>query len=341
MTHIRHVRATPPGSADGVVARVYQHVEQEFGMLAPPMALHSPAPELLVASWLILRESLLVPGPVSRAVREAVAASVSFNNRCPYCVDVHGSAVLGLLGGPDARALADDRVADIADHELRAAAMWARHGDAGDAGTATRWDAGELAAVTAVVFTFEYLNRMVNVFLRESPLPPRSGRLGRWVAARVMGRLGARAGLPGRDIDLLPAAALPPDLRWAGGRETSAAAFARANAAVERAGVRSVPDSVRRLVGDRLSTWSGRGTSVTLDELRSATDGLPARDRSAGRLALWTAVSSYRVTDAMVDELRDSGRSDAALIEIVSWAAFTAARSIAAASHDRADPRPG
>ena len=41
LAQIRHVIPAPPGTADATVAHVYQQMEREFGVLAPPVALHS------------------------------------------------------------------------------------------------------------------------------------------------------------------------------------------------------------------------------------------------------------------------------------------------------------
>ncbi|MFC5064267.1 carboxymuconolactone decarboxylase family protein [Actinomycetospora atypica] len=149
---IRDVRYVDPvlyGRSRGVVRRVYREVERDFGMLAPPVALHSPAPGLLVAVWELLRATLLVGGETTRAQREAVAAAVSRANQCPYCVEVH-DASREQLGGPADVPVEND----------------------------------ELLAVRG---TFEYLNRMVTVFLPESPLPPAAPEPVRRTALRMLG----------------------------------------------------------------------------------------------------------------------------------------------------------
>lgn len=337
MTHIRHVRPTKPQGAGGVVGHVYRRVEQDFGMLAPPIALHSPAPDLIVAGWLVLRESLLVTGALPRAAREAVAAGVSLRNRCPYCVDVHGSALQGLLSGPDARAVAEGRLRDVADDELRSVARWAHEG--GPHAAPPAWSPLQLAEGNAVAVAFEYLNRMVNVFLQPSPLPAGSGRAGRWVGTRVMGRLARRAGPPGTDLDLLAPALLPADMSWLRERASLAEAYARATAAFERAGENAVPPEVRDMVIERLTAWAGRARPLTGAECDDAVDSLRPWDRSAGRLALTAAVSSYRVTDAMVADFRRGERRDRELVELVGWSAFTAARQAGAWRAGHSTPR--
>src|SRR6266508_3798443 len=45
---VHHVTPVLADRAGGLVAEVYRQVERDFGMLAPPIALHAPAPETLL-----------------------------------------------------------------------------------------------------------------------------------------------------------------------------------------------------------------------------------------------------------------------------------------------------
>ncbi|MEU1374807.1 hypothetical protein ABZ442_14195 [Streptomyces triculaminicus] len=309
LAQIRHVRAVPPGAAEGTVAAVYAASEREFGLLAPPLALHSPAPEALAACWLMLRETLLADGRVSRAAKEAVATGVSRDNSCPYCVDVHRAQV---------RTLPPDDAAG----RLSA---WARRGGP------RPFPDEDAPEVIGVAVTFHYLNRMVNLFLRDSPVPPLAPAALRGGMLRAVSRVtrppapGAPA--PGDSLGLLPAAPLPPDLAWAAGRPAVAGAFARAAAAADAAGDRSVPEPVRRLVLDALAD-AADGPPDHPGPLRAeaAADGLPPTLRPAGRLALLTALASYRAGPDAVAAFRACRPGDRPLIELTSWAAFTAAR---------------
>jgi len=336
MTHIRYVSPVPAHAATGLAARVCREVERDFGMLAPPLTLHAAAPATLAATWLMLRETLLVPGLVSRAAKEAVAAAVSLANRCPYCVDVHGTTLGGLLRGPDAAAVAADRIDAVTDPHLRALARWARASGiaTASAGAGTPFPPAQAPELIGVAVTFHYINRMVNVFLCDSPLPPvPAAALGpvRRVAARILAGVARIVPRSTESADLLPDAPLPADLSWAGGQGRIAAAFARASAAIDAGGTRAVPERVRRLVTARLAgdtdVVPGLGSRAWLD--RAVAD-LPERERPAGRLALLTAFSSYQVTDGLVVEFVAQGHGDDALIELASWASLAAACRIGA-----------
>ena len=323
--HIRYVRPVPPETAAEPVARVYRQVEADFGMLAPPVALHAPAPPVLAACWSILRETLVVSGRASRADKEAVAAAVSVANRCPYCLDVHGAALTGLLAGPDAARIAAGGTDEVTDPRLRAVVRWARTGEGPEP-----FPPEQRPELRGVARDYHYLNRRVNVFLRDSPLPavPRPAeRVLRRTAASVLGRLGRVEVAAGASLDLLPDAGPLEDTAWAATVPHIAEALHRGGAAITAAGERSVPARVRELVEARLADpgFEGPGISARgwLDEV---VQPLPPTDRPAGRVAMLTAFASYRVTPELVAQCR---ADDAQLIELTAWAAFAAARRTA------------
>ncbi|QVJ02378.1 carboxymuconolactone decarboxylase family protein [Nocardiopsis eucommiae] len=190
------MRPVPPRAARGGTAALYRQLEGDFGVLAPPIALLTPAPECAAATWVALRESLLVDGRTSRAAREAVATAVSRDNSCPYCVEVHGATL-------------DSLAPDVGTHDQR---------------VRSTGDPVERAELGAVTLTFEHINRLVNVFLPDSPLPdfapaPVRGPLRRATGAVIAGDRGSA--VPGTSLELLPDTArrspVPDDLRWAAG----------------------------------------------------------------------------------------------------------------------------
>ncbi|HEV2781211.1 MAG TPA: carboxymuconolactone decarboxylase family protein, partial [Actinophytocola sp.] len=319
LSQIRHVRPVRPRHAGGLVARVYRQVERDFGMLAPPVALHSPAPAALAASWAMLRETLVVPGDAGRPAKEAVAAAVSDANACPYCVEVHDATLRGLVRDPGA----DPALAELA--------TWARESGTSDGAARHAWPfpAGHAPELIGVAVTFHYLNRMVHVFLSDSPLPPTVPAGARDRARRFLGWVmrgpAVRSSRPGAAIELLDDAPLPTDLAWAAGNPSIGGAFARAAAAIEGG---TVPPSVRELVTAELSDWDGQPGGPSRAWVHDATAALPPADRAAGRLALLAAKASYQIDDAVVAEFRAGAPADAALVELVSWASLTAARRV-------------
>jgi alkylhydroperoxidase family enzyme len=309
----RHVRVTKRRHAGGLVAEVYRQVERDFKMLAPPVALHSAAPDAMAAAWMILRETLLARGSADRAAKEAVATGVSQANACPYCVDVHGMTLAAIPDAGDRSAYEE----------------WARASAAGP--VAPPFPAEQAPELVGVAVAFHYYNRVVNVFLSESPFPPHVPESAKPKARKVLGgvlRPGADGATPGTSLDLLPPVAVPANLEWARPNPVVADAFARAYAAVDAAGARSVPAAVRSTILSRLSTWDGRAPGISRSWVEDEVAGLPAEDRPAARLALVIALASYQVDDALVAAYREHTPDDSALVDLAAWASLSAARRI-------------
>ncbi|MEE1736258.1 alkylhydroperoxidase [Streptomyces sp. BE147] len=316
LKQVRYVEAVPPGRARGLVAAVYTQAERDFGVLAPPLALHSPAPVALAAAWLMLRETLLVEGEAGRAAKEVTATAVSEANTCSYCVDVHRATLQTLEPEP-------------AETEA-ALAAWARATGlrAADGPRVPAASAAEAAELCGVAVTFHYINRMAAVFLADSPMPDQApgflrGPIMRTVA-RSMRPVGPGPVPAGSSLSLLPSAPRQSLPGWAGGSPVVADALGRAVAAVDGA-ADWVPQPVRERLADRLAAWDGGPAALSTAWLQEASAGLTAPQVPVARLALLTAFAAHRITDADVAAFRVFHPTDRELVELTSWASLTTA----------------
>jgi AhpD family alkylhydroperoxidase len=322
------------------VATVYAQVERDFGLLAPPVALHSPAPDTMAACWIMLRETLLVSSPVGRGVKEAVAAATSLSNDCPYCLDVHVTALHSFMPGNAASAIASNRIDTIEQVQVHAAAAWAQSSGRRDEPIVDLpFLSDQIPELIGVAVTFHYLNRMVTVFLGESPLPSRVPAAMRGRMLSMVGGLlrsaAAAAPQPGASLALLPAAPLPGDLHWAGGNLGIARAFSRAAGAIEVTAEQTVPAAVRERVTAEVAQWDGLPRGISRGWAAEAVSGLAPQDQPAGRLAMLIAMAPYQVAQSDIDEFRRTKSGDGALIGLSSWASFAAARKVGTWLADR------
>jgi alkylhydroperoxidase family enzyme len=302
---IRYVRPVRASAAVGLVAKVYQQMERDWGFLAPPILLHSPSPEVMAASWLMMRETLLASGRADRVLKESVASAVSEANTCPYCVEVHDATRQSIDGAYDADAVRE----------------WVRGGR-------RHFPDDQLEECVGVAVTFEYVNRMNNVFLPASPIPAGVPRLAHNQVRRTIGRVAGphkEVIEPGGSLGLLPEARLPDDLSWSARHATVAGAFARASAVIDSAGARSLPVHVRELVNARLSGDAGE-MGLSRSWVDQAVAEVPAAGRAVAKLALLTALASYQVDADIVASARRDCADDAALVDVTAWASWSAAR---------------
>lgn len=330
---VRYVAPVARSAARGVVEAVYQQIERDYGALVPPFSLHSPAPAVLRASWSMVRETLVADGAVARQLKEAVATAVSRVNTCPYCVDAHATTLYALGSGGLADAVVAAETDAVADPDARSIISWVSQarGHTTRAAVAPPIAAAAAPELIGTAVAYHYLNRMVNVFLDETPLPVRVPALGK-AARRLFGPLlrglVSRPVSAGSSLALLPVAELPADFGWAASHPTIAGSFAGAAALVEEAGQALLPEAVRALVTTYLDQWDGQDLGMSRRWLADAVQPLPAHQQPAARLALLVALASYQVDADTITGFRASHPDDAALVTAAAWAAFAAARLI-------------
>jgi hypothetical protein len=249
---------------------------------------------------------------------------VSAANSCPYCVAIHSAAAKELLPDLDTAGIG---AGDLADPQLKEIAGWAR--SSGLPGSVQSAPPGSFAELAGVAVTFQYLNRMVTIFLPESPLPPMTPKgIGGWVMGMLASAMTSAKPVPGDSLELLPDAPLPDEFSWAAGDSRIAAALGGAVAAIEEAAAEVVTSPVRELVTSRLGAWDGRPQGPSKAWADEAVAKLDEADRPAGRLAVLTAFAPYQVGKADVAAFRSAAKAgDDAVVSLTSWASMAAART--------------
>ncbi|MEQ1884441.1 MAG: carboxymuconolactone decarboxylase family protein [Bryobacteraceae bacterium] len=316
---IRYVRPAGIRESNGLLRGTYEQIRRDF-LIAPPWLLHSCSPELLAGFWSAFRESLIA-APASRAQREAIAQGVAETNRCPYCADVHSF----MLDGAILRTTHSRK-----DSAIAACSAWAHATRTPGAAILreppfSKQDAPQMIG-TALVF--HYLNRMVSVFLGDSPLP--SQRLARAAATSALGaRIAKVHAAPGESLPLLPPAPVRDWLFWASANPTVTQAFAQFSAAAESFASTYVPQEVRDFLETHLAQWSGEDPGLGGAWLSQSVANISSASQPAAKLALLTALAAYRVDEPTVAAFRDRHPSDPELVALTAWASFAAMRRTA------------
>ena len=329
---IKYIKPTRYDSAKGLTAQVYHQLQTDF-IPAPLVALHSPVPEVMAGVWSILRETLMA-GKVNRSYKEAVAATVSKANECPFCVDAHTVMLRATSDHDVANAILQEEHHDqIHDPQMHALVQWIWTNRTPNPNIAPPCSPREGPEIIGTAIAFHYLNRMANVFLGDTllpiPLPSALKGLTYRLYAATEGKRVVRLLPSGESLKFLPQAQLPSDLDWAASDAVIETAFAGFAQVVEHAGNSVLPEAVRILVRKRVQAWNGEEMGMSRRWVEDAIVGIKEEYQAAARLTLLTAFASYQVDSGVVEAFRlryGGGRADANLIAATAWASFTAAR---------------
>lgn len=325
----RYTSPVTKKAATGQVAAVYAQMATDFLLIDGPLMSLSPAPELLAATWALLREAQLA-GRAPRTNKEVVATAVSVANRCPFCVDAHTA----LIHATGAHQLAEAiwRGETPTDPEQARLVAWAQ---------ATRTPGAvelfsppfpaELAAeYVGTALVTHFITRMVSALLNEQLLPAglHHSSLVRRIVGKTLGRNARRHLQPGLSLPLLAGnpAETPP--AWAGDTPIGSAFAALRTAAAAGGTLLSQP--ARAVVLATVADWDGADPPLVGGWLGEPLAALPDSDRPSARLALLAALAPYRITDADVAAWRTTHAGDAELVRLLAFGAMAAVDRIEA-----------
>jgi len=288
------------------------------------IAQRSAVPELLAATWALMRESLLA-GDVSRVDRELVASAVSRANRCPFCVDAHVMLLHALGEHELAEVIAQGEMPTQPRH-----AEFVGWAQASRSPGAALWNSPYSPEVTGTLLAFHFLNRIISALLDPDLLP---GGLQRFLVVRSAGgRLSAKAArapkTPGRSLSLVAAGTVEPPA-WAGDSPVGVAYAMLKNAAGQ--GGAMLSEEARETVTSTVIWESGRFPDEPGLWAADLIRDLSGKDRAGTRIALLAAFAPAAISPADVAVWGLSYPDNADLVRIVAFGAITATDHIAQA----------
>jgi hypothetical protein len=332
---MRYVSAIPSHKAEGLVARIYDMISEDF-FINGSLTSHSKVPELMAGVWTGGRESILVSDRLDRTTKEAMTAVLSQVNECAYCGDMLISLVYGGGKNEVASRIFTPGQEQISDPIMRERLEWTQAAvTAGPEGVPEPpFTPEELPEAIGSLLAMSHINRVSHVLMDGSPVTAPFGLQGIKAAAlRMFGfelkTTTERPIVPGRALDLLPPAPLPQDMKWASPNPRIAAAMSRWAAVIKREASRVVSPEARELVSRRLQRWEGEQMPISRSWVDKEVEDLKGQDRAIARLALVVAKASYQVDDSLVYDVLGKDRDETRLIRVLAWAAFSAARRIA------------
>ncbi|WP_433279977.1 carboxymuconolactone decarboxylase family protein [Micromonospora sp. CA-244673] len=311
-------------AATGLTAEVYRQLRDEFLGPVPTFQALSAVPEVMAATWALMREALLA-GDASRVERELVASSVSRANRCRFCVDAH----VMLLHALGEHALAEVIAQGGTPPEPRHAEL-ARWAEASRSPAAADWTGRYRPEFTGTLLAFHFINRVVSALLDPDLLPGGLQRspMVRSVGGRLYARTARGAKEPGRSLPFVDAGTTAPPA-WAGDSPVGVAYAALRDAALR--GGDLLGDVARQTVAATVRWEDGRFPDRPADWAVDLVRDVPGTDRVGTRIALLAAFAPGSISPGDVALWRLSHPGDADLVRLVAYGAMTATDHVARA----------
>ncbi|MEW8202653.1 MAG: carboxymuconolactone decarboxylase family protein [Candidatus Thiodiazotropha endolucinida] len=331
---MRYVDAVSSKDAGPLVKEIYDQIAEDF-FINGSLTSRSKVPGVLAAIWSLGREAILVDDKIDRTTKEAMAATVSSINECPYCGDMLVSLVYAGDREEEAKQILNNREDDIDDPVLRERLQWVRlvatPGSPLPASVPFTYE--QLPEAISTIMEMNDINRFSHIVMDGSPVNAPFGLQG--IKQFALGIFGNELRtthvaplVPGRSLHLTPAADLPEDMRWASSNSRISKTLAQWAAAVEVEARDVIPACVQALVRDKLQQWNYKPVPMSRSWVKEELDDLDGEARSIAKLALLLAKAAYQVDEKLVKEVMGPDADQERFIRILAWCSFTASRYV-------------
>ena len=330
---MRYVDAVPAKEVTGLLEEIYKQVDEDF-FINGSLTSHSSVPELMAAVWIGGRETIIQPDKLDQKTKEAMAATLSRVNDCPYCGDMLISLVHSAGDKKAAKSIFSGNESGLVDEVLERRLKWVA--EAATPGSElpefVPFSVEELPEAIGTIVAMGHVNRFSHIVMDGSPVPFGQSRT-KYAALSMFSReltaVVTRDLMPGKSLGLLPQAVLPADMEWALGHPRIADAMARWSGAIETHALPAVSKTVREVLTDFLNNWRGERLPISRAWLDEATDGLEDFDRGIAKLCLVVAVAPWQFTDDLIQPLIGSSvEAKQNIVKTLNFAAFSGARRL-------------
>ena len=266
---MRYLEPVPRRKAHGVAAEVYAQIAEDF-FVNGSLTSRSRVPSLFAAIWAGGRETVLVSDRLDRTTKEALTATLSSINDCPYCGDMMVSLVHAAGRHDDAVQILSETEENVTDSLLRERLLWVRAVATPGAPppSSTPFSREELPEAIGSLMALSDINRFSHIVMDGSPVNAPFGlHAVKAFALRLFGNelkaTHTRPLAPGRALHLLSEAELPVDMQWAKANPRVARTVAQWAAAVEKEAEQVIPERTGRVVHASLGRWQGEQMPIS------------------------------------------------------------------------------
>ncbi|RMG33997.1 MAG: hypothetical protein D6732_11055 [Methanobacteriota archaeon] len=332
---VKYVKVRAFKEVHGALKAINEQINRDFG-LSGPLALSIPSHRVHAVRWAMAREAFVVETHVKRVSKEIVAAAIAQINQCPYCEEVHGTSISSSGDRQTAKAIARGNWQWLGDEKTKAILEWSLNTRNPTAEIIRNppFSFQEAPEIIGTALVFHSTNRLVSIFLEDSPLPrflakSWAKKLALFIASKTLFRSmvtkKASAGDALKFIEKYPA---PKNLSWAQSIPPYVQALAAQEVLLTKIEAQVIPDRTAQLFKDFVNRWQGEDMPLGRAWLSELLSGLDEIETPAATLIFLAALAPYAITENDISNFRKINPTDKALIEVCFWAVETVTKRI-------------
>lgn len=312
--------------SEGEIKKINLQINRDFGLVGP-LTLSTPSLRIHAIRWATARESFVVESNIKRVTKEIVAAGIAQINKCPYCEDVHGTSISSTGDNETSKAIANGTWESLKDERTKAIIEWSLNTRNPTAKIIKNppFSIDEAPEIIGTALVFHSTNRLVSLFLEESPLPSfLSTKLMKKTALKIASKtlfksMVMKKASAGESLQFIQDYKIPKSVE----RSNAVPSFSKVLIAEEillnEIEKEIIPQKIVALFKEKVNNWEGEEMPLGRGWLSELTNGLNKDEIPIANLIFLSAFSPHTIIKNDINKFRKINPTDKDLVEICFW----------------------
>ena len=323
---VKYIKAVGLKDSTGKIKKINEQINRDFG-LAGPLTLSTPSTRVHTVRWVTARESFVVETNVKRVIKEIVAASVAQINQCPYCEDAHGTSIVSAGDKITSKKIINGTWQTLKDEKTKQIIEWSLNTRSPNSEIIKNppFSIHEAPEIIGTALVFHSTNRLVNIFLEESPLPSfLSGKLIKKTALKIASKtlfksMVEKQSTAGDSLEFIKNYPIPTSLEWSKSIPSFSKALAADQVVLNEIEEELIPKKLAQLFIEKINSWQGEEMAMGRSWLNETIKSLSENEKPIAKVMFLAAFTPFAVTEKDIEDFRKAKPGDTALVEVCYW----------------------
>jgi len=324
---VKYIKVIGLKESEGKVNRINVQIDRDFGLVGP-MTLSTPSERVHAIRWATARESFVVENNVKRVTKEIIAAGVAQINKCPYCEDVHRTSISSAGNNDAAKAIINGSWKSLKNERTKAIIDWSINTRNPNASIIRNPPFSKIEApeIIGTALVFHSTNRLVSIFLEESPLPGLlNNNLLKKVALKIASKtlfktMVTKKVNEGESLQFIHNYKIQKSFEWSKTIPSFSRALAAEKMLLYEIEKEIIPQKLVSLFKNKVKKWQGEEMPLGRSWLQILTNGLSEAEKPIANLIFLAAFEPYTITKTDIDAFRKIYPDDKDLVDVSFWA---------------------
>ena len=324
---VRYIKTLGLKDATGYIKKINEQITRDFG-LAGPLTLSTPSKRVHAVRWVVARESFIVETHVKRVLKEIVATSIAQINKCPYCEDAHSTSITSTGNKYISEIITSGDWQTIKNPKIKQLVKWSLNTRNPNAEIIKNppFSKQEASEIIGTALVFHSTNRLVNIFLEDSPLPSFLGKgLMKKVALNFASKtlfksMVEKQTVAGEGLQFIKDYKIPLKLDWSKENLPYSKALTAEKMVLNQIENDLIPKEVSMLFKEKINNWQGEEMPMGRSWLHEIINKINLDEKPVANIVFLAAFAPYSITKSDIEAFRDIYNSDTELVEVCFWA---------------------